>query len=110
MRGCSFGVFVRETLRRLLRRMRRLRSWHRFLTRYSAQWFPEGGEWPRYVVGTPARVRGQLSEMSEALGVDEIMVVTIVYEHAARVRSYELLSEAFQSARSVPTLTGAYSV
>ncbi len=60
-----------------------------------AQWFPEGGEWPRYVVGTPESVRRKLSAMAEALGIDEIMVVTIVYDHAARVRSYELLAEAF---------------
>ena len=29
------------------------------------------------------------------MGLDEIMVVTIVHDHAARVRSYELLAEAF---------------
>ncbi len=60
-----------------------------------AQWFPEGGEWPRYVVGTPESVRRKLSAMAELLGIDEIMVVTIVHDHAARVRSYELLAEAF---------------
>jgi luciferase family oxidoreductase group 1 len=60
-----------------------------------AQWFPEGGEWPRYVVGTPESVRRKLSAMAEALKLDEIMVVTIVHDHAARVRSYELLAEAF---------------
>jgi luciferase family oxidoreductase group 1 len=60
-----------------------------------AQWFPEGGEWPRYMVGTPTSVRRQLLAMAEALGIDEIMVVTIVHDHAARVRSYELLAEAF---------------
>ena len=60
-----------------------------------AQWFPEGGEWPRYVVGSPESVRRKLSAMAEALGIDEIMVVTIVYDHGARVRSYELLAEAF---------------
>jgi luciferase family oxidoreductase group 1 len=60
-----------------------------------AQWFPEGGEWPRYVVGNPESVRRKLSAMAEALGIDEIMVVTIVHDHGARVRSYELLAEAF---------------
>jgi hypothetical protein len=33
--------------------------------------------------------------MAEALGLDELMIVTIVHEHAARMRSYELLAEAF---------------
>jgi alkanesulfonate monooxygenase SsuD/methylene tetrahydromethanopterin reductase-like flavin-dependent oxidoreductase (luciferase family) len=61
-----------------------------------AQWFPDGSEWPRYVVGSPVSVRRKLSAMAEALGIDEIMVVTIVYDHAARVRSYELLAEAFE--------------
>ncbi|AXC14474.1 Bacterial luciferase-like monooxygenase [Acidisarcina polymorpha] len=59
------------------------------------QWFPEGEEWPRYAVGTPSSVRRQLTAMAEALGIDEIMVVTIVHDHNARVRSYELLAEAF---------------
>jgi len=69
-----------------------------------AQWFPEGGEWPRYVVGTPVSVRRKLSAMAEALGIDEIMVVTIVYDHAARVRSYELLADTFDL---TGTLAGA---
>jgi hypothetical protein len=28
-------------------------------------------------------------------GADEVMVVTIAYDHAARVRSYELVAESF---------------
>jgi luciferase family oxidoreductase group 1 len=60
------------------------------------QWFPEGATLPRYVVGTPESVRQKLTAMAEELGIDEIMVVTIVHDHAARVRSYELLAEAFE--------------
>ena len=55
----------------------------------------DGGDWPRYVVGAPNTVRSQLLEMSSALHVDELMVVTIVHSHRARMRSYELLAEAF---------------
>jgi alkanesulfonate monooxygenase SsuD/methylene tetrahydromethanopterin reductase-like flavin-dependent oxidoreductase (luciferase family) len=55
----------------------------------------ESGEWPRYVVGGPDKVRGQLLDMASALHVDELMVVTIVHDHRARMRSYELLAEAF---------------
>ena len=55
---------------------------------------PEG-EWPRLVWGSPGRVRIKLEEMAQALGLDEIMAVTITFEHATRRRSYELLAEAF---------------
>jgi luciferase family oxidoreductase group 1 len=59
--------------------------------------FPGGetGEWPRLIVGGPERVRGKLEDMADALGLEEIMAVTITFEHAARVRSYELLAQAF---------------
>ncbi len=56
---------------------------------------PEG-EWPRLVWGAPQRVRAQLEAMAGALGIEELMAVTITYDHAARVRSYELLAEAFE--------------
>jgi len=52
------------------------------------------GEWPRYAVGAPETVRGQLETMGGALGLDEFMIVTIVHDHKARLRSYELLAEA----------------
>ena len=55
---------------------------------------PQEGEWPRMVVGSPASVRTQIEAMAGALGIDEIMAVTITYEHSARIRSYELLAEA----------------
>ena len=55
---------------------------------------PEG-EWPRLIWGGPGRVRAKLDEMAEALGLDELMVVTITFDHAVRVRSYELLAEAY---------------
>jgi luciferase family oxidoreductase group 1 len=55
----------------------------------------EASEWPRTVVGSVEQVQAQLSEMSEALGVDEMMLVTVVHGHEARRRSYELLARAF---------------
>ena len=55
---------------------------------------PEG-EWPRLTVGAPRTVRNRLEIMAQALGVDEIMAVTITHEHAVRLRSYTLLAEAF---------------
>lgn len=57
---------------------------------------PERSEWPRYVVGSAEQVRDQLSGIAEALQVDELMILTIVHDHRVRVRSYELLAEAFR--------------
>jgi alkanesulfonate monooxygenase SsuD/methylene tetrahydromethanopterin reductase-like flavin-dependent oxidoreductase (luciferase family) len=53
---------------------------------------PEEGEWPRYFVGTAARVRERLEAMAAALEIDELVVNTIVWDHAKRLRSYELLA------------------
>jgi alkanesulfonate monooxygenase SsuD/methylene tetrahydromethanopterin reductase-like flavin-dependent oxidoreductase (luciferase family) len=52
-------------------------------------------DFPRYVVGTPDKVRDQLILIADELRVQELMVVTIVHDHAARMRSYELLAQAF---------------
>jgi luciferase family oxidoreductase group 1 len=55
----------------------------------------EEGEWPRYFVGTPSLVREQLEGMASELGIGELIVNTIVWDHAKRLRSYELLAEVF---------------
>jgi luciferase family oxidoreductase group 1 len=55
----------------------------------------EEGEWPRYFVGTPSRVREQLEQMASELGIRELIVNTIVWEQAKRLRSYELLAKVF---------------
>ena len=52
-------------------------------------------EWPRYFAGRPETVRDRLIDMASVLNAEELMVVTIVHDHAARMRSYELLAEAF---------------
>jgi luciferase family oxidoreductase group 1 len=54
-----------------------------------------GEEWPRYIAGVPDRVRDQLIDMASVLNIEELMVVTIVHDHKARMRSYELLAKAF---------------
>ena len=43
-------------------------------------------------VGSPETVRDALRAFAEKTGVDEIMVAGSVYDHAARLRSYELLA------------------
>jgi luciferase family oxidoreductase group 1 len=49
----------------------------------------------RAVVGSPAKVRADLEEVASQYGADEVVVVTITYDHHARRRSYELIAEAF---------------
>ncbi|HTV52042.1 MAG TPA: MsnO8 family LLM class oxidoreductase, partial [Steroidobacteraceae bacterium] len=55
----------------------------------------DAGEWPRHFSGAPDTLRARLGEMASALALEELMIVTIVHEHAARLRSYELLAQAF---------------
>lgn len=52
-------------------------------------------EWPRYFVGTPDKIRHELTVMADALNLDELVVNTITHSHAARLHSYELLAAAF---------------
>ena len=49
----------------------------------------------RRIVGRPGTVREGLEAAAREYQADEVMVVTITYEHAARRRSYELIAEAF---------------
>ena len=49
----------------------------------------------RAVLGSPATVKAQLEEVVANYGAEEAIVVSITYSHEARVRSYELLAEAF---------------
>jgi alkanesulfonate monooxygenase SsuD/methylene tetrahydromethanopterin reductase-like flavin-dependent oxidoreductase (luciferase family) len=45
--------------------------------------------------GSPQTVRRGVEEFVGQTGVDELMVVSAIYDHAARLRSYELLAGAF---------------
>jgi luciferase family oxidoreductase group 1 len=45
-------------------------------------------------VGSPATVRRGLEEFAGRTAVDELMVVSAIFDHAARLRSYELLASA----------------
>jgi len=56
----------------------------------------DDSEWPRYFVGSPATLRQRFDELANALKLDEIMIVTIVHDHQARMRSYELLAREFE--------------
>ncbi|MGY3237676.1 alkanesulfonate monooxygenase SsuD/methylene tetrahydromethanopterin reductase-like flavin-dependent oxidoreductase (luciferase family) [Bradyrhizobium sp. USDA 4448] len=49
----------------------------------------------RLFVGSPATVQKKLRPLMEASKPDELMVITAVYDHEARKRSYSLLAQAF---------------
>jgi luciferase family oxidoreductase group 1 len=49
----------------------------------------------RAIVGDVEHVHNQLKALTNAYAVDEVIVVTITHDHAARRHSYELLAEAF---------------
>lgn len=56
----------------------------------------------RGVVGDPEKVAAGLREIAGRYGAQEIIAVNILYDHAARMRSYELLAEAFSLAPAAP--------
>jgi luciferase family oxidoreductase group 1 len=49
----------------------------------------------RMSVGAPATVKAQLEPLLASTKADELMVTTMIFDHAARKRSYELLAQAF---------------
>ena len=53
----------------------------------------------RLIWGDPAGVQAQLCALAGRPGVEEVMVTTMVHDHAARVRSYELLARTFGTGR-----------
>lgn len=58
----------------------------------------------RMASGTPEQVKAQLTKLAADYGVDEVVAVTITHDFADRLRSYELLAEAFElTPRSVAT-------
>ena len=53
------------------------------------------------VVGSPETVRAELTRRAEAAGADEVMLTTNVFDPDARLRSVELVAEAFDLAPTV---------
>jgi luciferase family oxidoreductase group 1 len=51
-----------------------------------------------HVVGDPEQVRQQLDELAVRMGVNELMLTTMVYDQTDRLRSYQLVAEAYASA------------
>lgn len=50
----------------------------------------------RMICGTPGPVKQQILQLTEAYDVDEVVIATITEDHQDRLRSYELLAEAFE--------------
>jgi luciferase family oxidoreductase group 1 len=59
---------------------------------------------PRSIVGAPEQVRDRLQALGAACDVDEFVVLTIAHDFAARLRSYELLAQAFDLPRREPSI------
>jgi len=58
---------------------------------------PAGSPPPRVapVAGSPQRVRAELEARARRYRADEVLVVTVTHAHEPRVRSYELIAQAF---------------
>ena len=56
----------------------------------------------RQLLGTPADVHTQIDEVAAEYGADEMMLVNILPDHAARRRSYELLAAEYGLAEQPP--------
>lgn len=49
-------------------------------------------------IGSPARVAAKIREFAERTGADELMITSQIFDHEARLRSYEIASEAINGA------------
>ncbi|MDX1375770.1 MAG: LLM class flavin-dependent oxidoreductase [Burkholderiales bacterium] len=52
----------------------------------------------RAILGSPQTCRREIEAMAERYAADEVMVLTITGDYASRLRSYELLAQAFSAA------------
>lgn len=48
-----------------------------------------------HLIGSPASVRAQIEALLEEVEAEEVMVSSMIHSHDERLRSYELLAEAF---------------
>jgi luciferase family oxidoreductase group 1 len=63
----------------------------------------------RAVIGAPETVKAGIEAVAAEYGAEEVLVLTITHEHAARRRSYELIAEAFGLASAQPSSSVATS-
>jgi luciferase family oxidoreductase group 1 len=60
-------------------------------------------EKPRSIIGTPESVTERLTALQDQFQADELIVLTVAGSYRARLRSYELLAQAFELGRDAPT-------
>ena len=58
------------------------------------------------IVGGPDTVRRRLEELADETQADELMITTMVYDHADRLRSYELIAELAEKGVTSPAIRG----
>ena len=51
-----------------------------------------------YAVGSPDTVRREMNAFIDRTGADELMIAGQIFEHTARLRSYEITAEVAQAA------------
>ncbi len=56
-------------------------------------------ERPRSIIGTPETVTARMLELQEQFNADELIVLTVAGSYPSRLRSYELLADAFRPGR-----------
>jgi len=65
---------------------------------------PRGPMAQLLIAGTPDDVRERIEAAVREAGADEAMVMTIVHDPDARLRSYALLADAFELETVPPTM------
>jgi luciferase family oxidoreductase group 1 len=62
------------------------------------------------VVGSPGTARRGLEALVEATGADELMLTGQIFDHAARLRSFEIFAELRDESRGLPALPAGVGV
>lgn len=63
----------------------------------------------RFFFGSPTTVNMQLKSLAQQTGIKEIMITTMIHDHAERRHSYELLAEVFDISSKSKTGTATRS-
>jgi luciferase family oxidoreductase group 1 len=91
--SASFRMMMRLMLRGRLIAVPTVETAERFLAQDTAPLLYPAR---RVVTVSPATVRAALEALAVEYGADEILIVNIMYDHAARLRSYELIADTFR--------------
>jgi alkanesulfonate monooxygenase SsuD/methylene tetrahydromethanopterin reductase-like flavin-dependent oxidoreductase (luciferase family) len=49
------------------------------------------------IIGNPGNLKSKLNTFLESTQADELMIHTMVYDHSARQRSYEIVADVWKS-------------